>query len=247
MAPAAARDMTPPPEPFEGALLVDKPAGLTSHDVVDRLRRHLGIRKVGHAGTLDPAATGLLVLLLGRATKLSDQIMGGDKVYAGTIRLGETTNSYDADGEVTARGEVPADLALERLNELAATFAGDQMQTPPMVSAVKVKGVPLYKLARKGQEIEREPRLVHVYSFKFSRYDPPLAEFRLACTKGTYVRSIAHDLGQKLGCGAHLFSLRRLASGGLKLEDARRLDDLLALSSAELAARLVPVAQLAEA
>lgn len=236
-----------PPELLDGALLVDKPAGLTSHDVVDRVRRHLGIKKVGHAGTLDPAATGLLILLLGRATKLSDQIMGGDKVYAGTIRLGETTNSYDADGEVTAHGEIPADLALQKLNELAAAFLGDQLQTPPMVSAVKVKGVPLYKLARQGKEIEREPRLIHVYSFRFSRYDAPLAEFRLACTKGTYVRSIAHDLGQKLGCGAHLFSLRRLASGRLRIEDATRLDELLALSSAALTARLVPLTQLAEA
>lgn len=236
-----------PPEPLDGALLVDKPAGLTSHDVVDRVRRHLGIRKVGHAGTLDPAATGLLVLLLGRATRLSDQIMGGDKVYAGTVRLGETTNSYDADGEVTASAPMPDSLDLARLNEAAATFLGDQMQTPPMVSAVKVKGVPLYKLARQGLEIAREPRLIHVYSFKFSRYDAPLAEFRLACTKGTYVRSIAHDLGQKLGCGAHLFSLRRLASGGLRLEDAMRLDELLALPAADLAARLVPFAQLVAA
>lgn len=239
--------MNPAPDGLDGALLVDKPAGLTSHDVVDRVRRHLGIRKVGHAGTLDPAATGLLVLLLGRATKLSDQVMGADKVYAGALRLGETTNSYDADGEVTARAEIPADLTLERLNELAAGFLGDQLQTPPMVSAVKVQGVPLYKLARQGREIEREPRLVHVYSFKFSRWEPPLADFRLACTKGTYVRSIAHDLGQRLGCGAHLFSLRRLASGALKVEDAAPLDALLAMSSAEFAARLVPVARLAEA
>lgn len=236
--------MIPPTDGLDGGLLVDKPAGLTSHDVVDRVRRQLGIRKVGHAGTLDPAATGLLVLLLGRATKLSDQIMGADKVYAGALRLGETTGSYDADGEVTARAEIPADLTLERLNELAAGFLGDQLQTPPMVSAVKVKGVPLYKLARRGQEIERTPRLVHVYSFRFSRYEPPLADFRLACTKGTYVRSIAHDLGQKLGCGAHLFSLRRLASGTLKIEDATPLDALLAEPPGAIAARLIPPARL---
>ncbi|HMO66186.1 MAG TPA: tRNA pseudouridine(55) synthase TruB [Verrucomicrobiota bacterium] len=238
--------MIPAPDALDGGLLVDKPAGLTSHDVVDRLRRHLGIRKVGHAGTLDPAATGLLVLLLGRATKLSDQVMGADKVYAGAFRLGETTNSHDADGEVTARAEIPPDLPLERRTALAAGFLGAKLQTPPMVSAVKVKGVPLYKLARRGQEIEREPRLVHVYSFKFTRYEPPLADFRLACTKGTYVRSIAHDLGQRLGCGAHLFSLRRLASGPLRVEDATPLDSLLGDTPEALAARIIPPARLVE-
>jgi tRNA pseudouridine55 synthase len=236
-----------PPASHDGALLVDKPAGMTSHDVVDRLRRHLRFKKIGHAGTLDPAATGLLILLLGRATKFSDQVMGGDKVYAGAIRPGETTDSYDADGEVTARAEIPAGLTLERLNELAAGFLGDQLQTPPMVSAVKVGGVPLYKLARQGREVEREARLIHVYSFRFSAWEPPLAHFRLACTKGTYVRSIAHELGRKLGCGAHLFSLRRLASGAFKVEDAAPLDVLLAESPAATAARLIPPARLAGA
>src|SRR5436190_4126631 len=194
---------------FDGALLIDKPSGPTSHDVVDAIRRQFGIKKVGHCGTLDPNATGLLVIVLGRGTKLSEKLMSDDKVYEGTIKLGETTNSYDADGELVNSLPVPP-ITLEQLNETASTFIGDQMQTPPMVSAVKIKGVPLYKLARKGMEVEREARLIHIYNFRFSAYAEPMASFRLACTKGTYVRSIAHDLGQKLGCGAHLHAAAKL-------------------------------------
>lgn len=227
------------PSPFDGALLVDKPAGLTSHDVVDRIRRHFGIKKVGHCGTLDPSATGLLVIVLGKGTKLSEQLMSSDKVYAGRIKFGETTDSYDADGELTGSLPVPP-LALETLNEIAGTFTGDLMQTPPMVSAVKVKGVPLYKLARQGTEVEREARLVHIYSFRFTAYAEPCGDFRVACTKGTYVRSIAHDLGQKIGCGAHLTSLRRLDSGRFSVTEAAPLDELLTLTVADLPARMIP-------
>ena len=147
---------------LDGALLIDKPAGPTSHDVVDAIRRRFGIKKVGHCGTLDPNATGLLIIVLGRGTKLSEKLMSDDKVYEGTIKFGETTNSYDADGELVASLPVPP-LTLGTLNEAAAEFVGDQMQTPPMVSAVKKDGVPLYKLARKGIEVPREPRLIHVY------------------------------------------------------------------------------------
>ena len=153
-----------------------------------------------------PNATGLLIIVLGRGTKLSEKLMGDDKVYEGTIKFGETTDSYDADGEITETKPVPP-LTLEQLNEAAATFIGDLMQMPPMVSAIKKDGVPLYKLARKGIEVEREPRLVHIYNFRFTDYHEPLGQFRIACTKGTYVRSIAHELGQKLGCGAHLATL----------------------------------------
>jgi tRNA pseudouridine55 synthase len=153
-------------DPLDGALLIDKPSGPTSHDVVDALRRHLKLKKVGHAGTLDPNATGLLILLLGRATKLSEKLMGGDKIYEGTCKFGETTNSYDADGELVSSLPVPL-MTLEQLNEAAATFKGDQMQIPPMVSAIKKDGVPLYKLARKGIEVERKPRLIRIYNFRF--------------------------------------------------------------------------------
>jgi tRNA pseudouridine55 synthase len=235
--------MLPTQLPGDGALLVDKPSGWTSHDVVDKMRRHLGIKKVGHCGTLDPMATGLLVLLLGKATKLSDQLMASDKVYSGRIRLGETTASYDADGELVASLPVPP-LTLEDLNETAATFIGDLMQTPPMVSAVKIKGVPLYRMARKGVEVEREARLVHVYNFRFTHYAEPEGDFRLACTKGTYVRSIAHELGEKVGCGAHLSALRRLDSGRFSVNEATPLEQLLTQEPGDILSRLVPFVKL---
>src|SRR5215469_11317113 len=209
---------------LDGAVLIDKPSGPTSHDVVDAIRRKFGIKKVGHCGTLDPAATGLLIIVLGRGTKLSEKLMGDDKVYEGTIRFGVATDSYDSDGEVLETKPVPP-LTLEQLNEMAGQFIGDQMQTPPMVSAIKKGGVPLYKLARKGVEVEREPRLVHIYNFRFTKYAEPLGDFRLACTKGTYVRSVAHELGQKIGCGAHLATLRRSASGKFDVADSKPLDD----------------------
>ncbi len=231
-------------DPFDGALLVDKPAGPTSHDIVDRLRRRFGIKKVGHAGTLDPNATGLLIMLLGRGTKLSDKLMSADKVYEGTIKFGEATNSYDADGELLATLPVPS-LTVDALNEATAPFVGDLMQAPPMVSAAKVGGVPLYKLARKGLEVERKPRLVHIYTFRFTEYQEPIGTFRVACTKGTYVRSLAHDLGQKLGCGAHLATLRRTVSGKFSVNDALPLPQLLELSAAELAPRVIPFLKLA--
>ena len=229
---------------LDGALLIDKPSGPTSHDVVDEIRREFGIKKVGHCGTLDPNATGLLIIVLGRGTKLSERLMGDDKVYEGTVKFGEATDSYDCDGEITASLPVPP-LTLEQLNEEAAKFVGDQMQMPPMVSAIKKNGVPLYKLARKGVEVEREARLVHIYNFRFTGYAEPLGQFRVACTKGTYIRSIAHDLGQKLGCGAHLTTLRRSASGKFDVAGALPLDAILKLTPAELEKRVMPFLKLA--
>ena len=158
--------------------------------------------------------------------------MAADKVYAGTIKFGEATDTYDADGELTASMPVPP-LTLDELNAEADAFVGDRMQPPPMVSAAKVAGVPLYKLARKGIEVERKPRLIHIYSFRFSAYQEPCGSFRIACTKGTYVRSLAHDLGQKIGCGAHLATLRRTHSGHFSEADAIPLDAALALPPAE--------------
>jgi tRNA pseudouridine55 synthase len=231
---------------LDGAILIDKPAGPTSHDVVDAIRRRFQIKKVGHCGTLDPSATGLLIIVLGRGTKLSERLMGDDKVYEGTIKFGETTNSYDADGQILETKTVPP-LTLELLNDEAAKFVGDQMQVPPMVSAIKMNGVPLYKLARKGIEVEREPRLIHIYNFRFTNYSAPLGEFRIACTKGTYIRSIAHDLGQKLGCGAHLAALRRSESGKFSVADALTLDAVLKLTTAELEKRVMPFLKLAAA
>ncbi len=222
-----------------GILLVDKPAEWTSHDVVARIRGRFRIRKVGHCGTLDPAATGLLVLVLGRATRLSERFMGEDKAYQGAIRLGVVTDSRDADGRELEVREVPP-LTLEELDREAGRLTGDMMQTPPMVSAVKVEGVPLYKLARKGRTVERKPRLVHVYQFRILELDLPVARFSISCTKGVYVRSLAHDLGQRIGCGAHLQSLRRLRSGSFSLEDALPLDQLVGMAPEQLSRRILP-------
>jgi tRNA pseudouridine55 synthase len=229
---------------LDGALLIDKPAGMTSHDVVDDIRRHFGIKKVGHCGTLDPNATGLLIIVLGKATKLSERLMSDDKVYEGTIKFGESTDSFDSDGELVSSLPVPP-ITLDELNKLATEFVGDQMQTPPMVSAVKKGGVPLYKLARKGLEVQREPRLIHVYSFKFSTYEEPMARFRLACTKGTYVRTIAHELGQKVGCGAHLVQLSRTKSGKFDVTEATPLQKILSWSASELEQKVIPFLTLA--
>ena len=232
-------------DPFDGAVLVDKPAGPTSHDVVDAVRRAFRLEKVGHCGTLDPNATGLLILVLGKATKLSEKLMSDDKVYEGAVKFGEATDSFDAAGELVASLPV-LPMTLDELNEATSTFQGDQMQTPPMVSAVKVKGVPLYKIARKGGEVERKPRLIHIYNFRFSSYDEPIGRFRIACTKGTYVRALAHELGQKLGCGAHLATLRRVVSGKFDVQDAAEFEDILKLSAAELQKRVIPFLQLAQ-
>ena len=229
---------------LDGALLVDKPVGCTSHDVVDAIRRRFNIKKVGHCGTLDPNATGLLIIVLGRGTKLSEKLMSDDKVYEGDIKFGEATDSYDVDGKVTATLPVPP-LTLDQLNEAAASFVGDLQQIPPMVSAKKQGGVPLYKLARKGIEVVREPRLVHIFNYRFTAYAEPLAKFRVACTKGTYVRSLAHDLGIKLGCGAHLATLRRVTSGKWDVANALTLDATLALPIGELEKRVIPFLQLA--
>lgn len=228
---------------FDGALLIDKPSGPTSHDVVDAIRRRFQLNKVGHAGTLDPNATGLLVILLGRGTKLSEKLMGSDKIYEGTARFGEETDSYDSDGEIV-RSMPLLPLTLEDLNKAAEEFLGDQLQTPPMVSAIKKDGVPLYKLARKGVEVERKPRLIHIYNFRFSAYEEPCGTFRVACTKGTYIRSLVHDLGQKLGCGAHLSQLRRIASGKLDVKDAVPLQAALQLPPVELGRRVIPFLKL---
>jgi tRNA pseudouridine55 synthase len=231
---------------LDGALLIDKPAGPTSHDVVDIIRRQFRIQKVGHCGTLDPGATGLLIIVLGKATKLSERLMSDDKVYEGTLKFGETTDSYDADGEMVSSLPVPP-LTLDELNATADTFVGDQMQTPPMVSAVKVNGVPLYKMARKGVEVERKPRLIHIYTFRISKYEEPFADFKVACTKGTYVRTMAHELGQKVGCGAHLTRLRRTVSGKFDVQDAIELEELLKFTTSRLGERVIPFLKLAAA
>ena len=231
---------TPAADALAGVLLVDKPAGPTSHDVVDHIRRRFRIRKVGHGGTLDPQATGLLIILIGRATRLSGQFISSDKTYEGTILFGVTTNSYDLDGAILRQADASG-LTPESVEAGMTKFRGDIFQAPPMVSAVKIKGVPLYKLARKGQEVPREPRLIHVYEFRLRTFAPPRATFILRCTKGTYVRSVCHELGQMLGCGACLEQLTRTQCGGYTLPAALPLDKIMTMDETQLAQVLIPI------
>lgn len=227
-------------DPLDGVLLVDKPTGMTSHDVVDAVRRKFHFNKTGHCGTLDPNATGLLILVLGRATKLSEELMKDDKTYEGAMILGVRTDSQDADGEVVETREVPP-LTEADIEAAFAKFRGDIYQTPPMVSAVKHQGRPLYKLARKGQTVEREARLIHIYEFALLKFASPRVEFRCACTKGTYVRTLASDVGDALGCGAHLTELRRTKSGKFDVKDAHKLDEILNSSFEGLKKWVVPI------
>ena len=208
---------------MNGILLVDKPSGMTSHDVVDRIRKAANMRRIGHTGTLDPAATGLLILCLGNATRLSEFLTGLDKVYEGTMRFGIITDSYDLDGKVVEERPVPT-LTPEQIQEAFDAFTGDIMQVPPMVSAVKVGGERLYKLARKGEIVEREPRKVTVKEFALLGYSGPEATFRLRCTRGTYARTLCFDVGERLGCGGTLASLRRTAVGRHSIAEAKPVD-----------------------
>jgi tRNA pseudouridine55 synthase len=230
--------MLVPPKELEGILLVDKPGDHTSHDVIARLRGKLKMRRIGHAGTLDPMATGLLIVLVGKATRVSQYLISLDKEYEGTIELGRTTDTQDADGEVMITRPVPA-FTEEQIRAALQGFLGDQYQTPPMYSAVKIDGVPLYKSARKGEEIAREPRFIRVMSWELTRFGVPRFDFRLRCTKGTYVRTLAHDLGEKLGCGAHLAALRRTATEKFNVSQALTLDQINALSLPEIEKRLL--------
>ncbi len=216
-----------------GILLVDKPKEWTSHDVVNCIRRRFRLKKVGHAGTLDPAATGLLVILLGKATKLSARLTGDDKVYSGTMRLGVETHSQDAEGEITATSSTDG-ITPEAVQKVAAEFVGDISQIPPMVSAIKKDGQPLYKLARKGQTVEREPRLITIHSLEITRIEIPQVDFQVHCSKGTYVRTLCADIGAKLGCGAHLSDLRRLSSGPFNVKDAHSLEAIKTWEQEEL-------------
>jgi tRNA pseudouridine55 synthase len=201
-----------PPFEHNGILLVDKPSEWTSHDVVNFVRRRFNVKKVGHAGTLDPAATGLLVLLLGKATKMSQVLSQSDKTYSGEMLFGVETDSQDMDGTVIAENDATF-LTEEMVLEAFESFVGPQTQVPPMVSAVKVGGKKLYELARKGKTIEREPREMEIFSLVVKAFHLPVVSFEVECTKGTYVRTLASDIGTKLGCGGVLKSLRRLRSG----------------------------------
>jgi len=226
------------PVATDGVLLVDKAEGMTSHDVVALVRRRLQVRKVGHCGTLDPIATGLLLITVGRGTKVQDLLMSEDKEYVGTFVLGVTTDTQDRQGVVIQQRPVPA-LDETQIRAAFEKFRGDFYQLPPMVSAKKHGGVPLYKLARQGKVVEREPRLVHVYRYTIDRIGLPDIDFSVLCSKGFYVRTYAHDIGETLGCGAHLKSLRRTKSGRFDLANAINVAQVKDATREEILSRLL--------
>ncbi len=227
---------------LDGVLLVDKAGGMTSHDVVALVRRQLGIRKVGHCGTLDPIATGLLLITIGRGTKVQDLLMSEDKEYVGTLTLGATTTTQDREGDVVESKPVP-ELPEADIRAAFDKFRGDFYQTPPMVSAKKHGGVPLYKLARQGKVVEREPRFVHVYRYSVDRISLPDIDFSVLCSKGFYVRTYAHEIGETLGCGAHLKALRRTKSGRFDVTHAITVDQIKTLPREQIASRILSLPQ----
>jgi tRNA pseudouridine55 synthase len=227
-----------PPFKPSGVLLVDKPKEWTSFDVVNFVRSRFNVPKVGHCGTLDPAATGLLAIVLGRFTKLSQKFSGEDKVYDATLLLGTETDSQDMDGEIIAENDY-SQVTQEQFEEVLKDFIGAQEQLPPMVSAVKKDGKRLYDLARKGIEVEREPKPITINSIELHRFELPYADFTVSCSKGTYIRTLCADMGKKLGCGGALYSLNRTKSGSFELEDAVSVDTLKTWSQEDLADHVI--------
>ncbi|MFA5008734.1 MAG: tRNA pseudouridine(55) synthase TruB [Candidatus Omnitrophota bacterium] len=209
----------------EGLLLVSKPGNMTSHDIVDFVRKRLGTRRVGHAGTLDPLAEGLLIVLVGKYTKLFPKFANFDKEYLGVLKLGEITTTGDCEGQLVKQEDCSS-ITEAKIREAFPFFEGEIEQIPPMVSAVRVGGKRLYSLARKGITIARQPRKITIYSLKILNIKLPFVEFCVRCSKGTYVRKLAEDIGERLGCGAHIIKIKRLSIGNFKLEDAVKLDDI---------------------
>ena len=231
------------PDPVNGILLVDKPTEWTSHDVVAKIRNHFKFNKVGHGGTLDPLATGLLIVLIGKGTKLSQYVMSAIKEYEGTIHLGHITDSQDRDGKMLEEHDASG-ITKEQLEAEIQKYTGDIQQVPPMVSAIKKNGVALYKMARQGIEIEREPRDCTIYDFSLLNFEAPLADVKVCCSKGTYIRTLAHDIGAGLGVGGCLDELRRTASGKFKIENALTLDEILTLDRDTIGDKMIHMADL---
>jgi tRNA pseudouridine55 synthase len=207
-------------------ILIDKPLHWTSFDVVNRIRGLIRIKKVGHAGTLDPLATGLLIICTGKYTKRINEYMAQKKTYTGSITLGSTTPTYDLESQPEPAGDY-VHLDANQIHEAVNQFQGDIMQMPPLYAAIKIKGTPMYELARRGKDIELQPRPIHIETFAITEMSPPELTFHVVCSTGTYIRSLAHDYGQTLGCGAYLSALRRTAIGNFKVEDAVTLDGFL--------------------
>ncbi len=226
-----------------GVLVVDKPVGLTSHDVVQMIRKGTGIRRAGHTGTLDPRASGVLVVLLGPAVRLSEYVSASDKRYQATIRLGASTDTFDAEGRVTQRTE-KINVTEDQFQDMLEQFIGEIEQTPPPFSAIKMQGKKAYERAREGEEVEMIPRKINVYSLELLEWAPPEVVIDVFCSSGTYVRSLANDLGNELGVGAHLMGLRRTKSGRFTLRDAvslRRLRESFEVG--DWAQYLIPAAE----
>jgi tRNA pseudouridine55 synthase len=228
---------------IDGALLLDKAIGLSSNAALQQAKRLFGAKKAGHAGTLDPLASGLLIVLFGEATKFAGPQLDGDKEYLATLQLGVTTATGDAEGQVLERKSIPEEVE-KAIFPVLEKFKGQIEQIPPMYSALKRDGVPLYKLARRGEEVERKPRRVTITELHLELFNSPFMEIRVRCSKGTYIRTLAQDIGEALGCGAHLAALRRTASGRFRLDQAASLDTLAGLAPAQLGERLLPLAEL---
>jgi tRNA pseudouridine55 synthase len=215
----------PQPAPYDGALVINKPQGKTSHDIVDAVRRLAGFRQIGHLGTLDPLATGVLVLLLGKATRLVRFYAGRRKRYNAAFRFGYSTNTYDSEGAPSGPDTAPS-LDRQLVERLAAESVGRFEQMPPVFSAKKIHGRPAYELARKNQAVELKPVTVELFEYRLIAIEGPVARFTIECSSGTYIRSLAHDMGQELGCGAHLSEICRTAVGEFSLDQAIELEDL---------------------
>ena len=210
---------------LEGLLNIDKPLGITSHDVVKRIRKVSGVRRVGHAGTLDPLATGALLVSVGRATRLSEYLVGQPKSYLATVKLGQVTDTYDADGEIVAQYAV--DVPLADIKQALPLFRGHIQQRAPIYSAIKRDGQPLYKLARQGKDVTPPLRDVSIYDLQLLSWEEPFLQLKVVCSAGTYIRSLAHDLGEALGCGGHITALRRTAIGEFSSDQSVALSDLV--------------------
>lgn len=233
------------PEIPSGLLVIDKAQGMTSHDVVAIARGALKIKKIGHCGTLDPMATGVLMLLINKATKLQDKLMVEDKVYEGSLKLGITTDSQDADGDPVEEKEVP-EFTKQDIKNAFEKYKGDFKQIPPMVSAIKKDGVRLYKLARQGKVVERDPRAVKVTDYQIDNIELPSVDFTVHCSKGFYVRTYANDIGGYLGCGAHLTALRRVNSGKFDLSNSIPAMDLKTIGREAILEKLISLEEIAE-
>jgi len=228
---------------ISGVLNIDKPAGMTSHDVVDAVRKILGVRRVGHTGTLDPQATGVLPLCVGRATRIAQYLTQADKEYLMTLRLGVTTDTLDAAGRETGRVD-EVRVRREDLEAILPRFTGEIQQMPPLYSAKKVRGERMYRLARRGEAVERQPVAVRVHSLELLEFAPPFARLRTVCSKGTYARSLCDDIGRALGCGGHLHALVRTRAGRFRMDGAISLGQLETYAAEErLAEALIPVSE----